>query len=80
MRLVSDQICREHGLSTLKPYRQAQSEKGIKTGEYRATVRGESWKFQLIAVIEDVMKKAGSRQETSSGRCGGGATTCGGRT
>ena len=27
MRLVSDQICREHGLSTLKPYRQAQGEK-----------------------------------------------------
>ena len=63
MRLVSDQICREHGLSTLKPYRQAQGEKGIKTGEYRAAVRGESWKFQLIAAIEDVMKKAGNRED-----------------
>ena len=63
MRLVSDQICREHGLSTLGPYRQAQSEKGIKTGEYRAAVRGESWKFQLIAAIEDAMKRAGSRED-----------------
>ena len=42
MRVLSDQICREHGLSTLKPYRQEWSEKGIKTGEYRAAVRGES--------------------------------------
>lgn len=33
MRMVSDQICREHGLSTLKPYRQEWGEKGIKTGE-----------------------------------------------
>lgn len=63
MRVVSDQICREHGLSTLKPYRQNQSEKGIKTGEYRAALRGESWKFQLITAVEDVMKKVGRRED-----------------
>ena len=63
MRMVSDQICREHGLSTLKPYRQERGEKGIKTGEYRAAVRGESWKFQLIATVEPVMERVGSRED-----------------
>lgn len=78
MRMVSDQICREHGLSTLKPYRQERGEKGIKTGEYRAAVRGESWKFQLITTVEAVMERVGSRR-TSSGKCGGEATMCDGR-
>ena len=63
MRVVSDQICREHGLSILKPYRQERGEKGIKTGEYRAAVRGESWKFQLITTVEAVMERVGSQKE-----------------
>lgn len=63
MRMVSDQICREHGLTTLKPYRQEWGEKGIKTGEYRAAVRGESWKFQLITTVEAVMERVGSRED-----------------
>ena len=63
MRLVSDQICREHGLSTLKPYRQKKQVKGLRPGEYRSAMRGQSWKFQLIAVIEAAMERAGSRDE-----------------
>ena len=63
MRLVSDQICREHGLTTLKPYRQKKQVKGFRPGEYRSAMRGQSWKFQLIAVIEAAMERAGSREE-----------------
>ena len=63
MRLVSDQICREHGLSTLKPYRQKKQVKGLRPGEYRSALRGQSWKFQLIAVIEAAMERTGSREE-----------------
>ncbi len=63
MRLVSDQICREHGLSTLKPYRQAQGEKRNQDRGVPGRRPGESWKFQLIAAIEDVMKKAGNRED-----------------
>ena len=63
MRLVSDQICREHGLTTLKPYRQKKQVKGLRPGEYRSAMRGQSWKFQLIAVIEAAMERAGSREE-----------------
>ncbi|UQT49386.1 relaxase/mobilization nuclease domain-containing protein [Flavonifractor plautii] len=39
MRAVSDQLCLEHGLSTLKPYQQNRRTKGLRTGEYRAAVR-----------------------------------------
>ena len=63
MRLVSDQICREHGLTILKPYRQKKQVKGLRPGEYRSAMRGQSWKFQLIAVIEAAMEHAGSREE-----------------
>ncbi|MBS6372430.1 MAG: relaxase/mobilization nuclease domain-containing protein [Oscillospiraceae bacterium] len=63
MRKVSDQLCEEHGLSTLKPYQQDRRTQGLRAGEYRAASRGESWKFQLIIVIEEVMKRAGTREE-----------------
>lgn len=63
MRKVSDQICMEHGLTTLKPYQQEHRTKGLRAGEYRAAIRGESWKFQLITTVEAVMKVAGSREE-----------------
>ena len=62
MRAASDQLCLEHGLSTLKPYRQNRRTKGLRTGEYRAAVRGESWKFRLITTVEAVMELAGSRE------------------
>ena len=63
MRKVSDQLCEEHGLSTLKPYQQDRRTQGLRAGEYRAASRGESWKFQLIIAIEEVMKRAGTREE-----------------
>ena len=63
MRKVSDQICMEHGLTTLKPYQQDRRTQGLRTREYRAANRGDSWKFQLIITIEEVMKRAGTREE-----------------
>ena len=63
IRKVSDQICMEHGLTTLKPYQQDRRTQGLRTGEYRAANRGDSWKFQLIITIEEVMKRAGTREE-----------------
>lgn len=62
MRKVSDQICMKHGLSTLQPYQQDHRTKGLRAGEYRAALRGESWKFQLITTVEAVMRRAGSRE------------------
>ena len=63
MRKVSDQICMEYGLTTLKPYQQDRRTQGLQTGEYRAANQGDSWKFQLIITIEEAMKRAGTREE-----------------
>lgn len=61
LRRLSDQICEEHGLSILKPY----DERGtnVSTREYRAAVKGQSWKFKLMADIETAMEYSGSKQD-----------------
>ena len=63
MRKASNQICMEHGLTTLKPYHQDRRTQGLRTGEYRAANRGDSWKFQLIIAIKEVMERVGTREE-----------------
>ena len=63
MRKVSNQICMEHGLTTLKPDHQDRRTQGLRTGEYRAANRGDSWKFQLIIAIKEVMERVGTREE-----------------
>ena len=63
MRTVSDQICLEHGLSTLRPYQQEWQTKGMRAVEYRAAAQGQSWKFQLTATVEAVMAQTGSQEE-----------------
>lgn len=61
LRALSDEICQTHRLSTLKPY----EEGGLKisTREYRVAQKGESWKFKLMSVIDESMKKSGSRED-----------------
>lgn len=61
LRQLSDEICSAHGLSVLEPYEKDGAK--LSAREYRAASKGESWKFQLMAVIEDAMKKTGSRRE-----------------
>ena len=61
LRRLSDEICGEHGLSVLKPY--DKSGMKISTKEYRVAVRGQSWKFKLMADIETAMEYSGSRQD-----------------
>lgn len=48
MRKVSDQICMEHGLSTLKLYQQDHRTKGLRTREYRAAIRRASSREEFI--------------------------------
>ena len=61
LRKLSDEICKEHGLSILKPY----DKSGMKmsTREYRVAVKGQSWKFKLMADIETAMEYSGSRRD-----------------
>ena len=63
MRAVSDEICVSHGLSVLKPYEQNGDTKAVGTREYRAALKGESFKFNLISDIEAAMTMCGSREE-----------------
>ena len=62
LRKISDDICRDHGLSVLPPSERRNGH-GIGTREYRATMRGEGWKFGLINDIETAMTQAGDRRE-----------------
>lgn len=60
-RQISDEICMAHGLQVLEPPKKYVQDKAIRPGEYRSAVRGESWKFQLMATIDLCMRKAKTR-------------------
>lgn len=61
LRALSDEICRQHNLSTLVPY----NKDGIKisTREYRTAVKGQSWKFKLMNDIDKAMNISGSKED-----------------
>lgn len=61
LRTLNDEICRAHGLSVLQPY--TENHKGLSPREYRAAVKGQSWKFRLMASIEDAMNNSGNKDE-----------------
>jgi hypothetical protein len=61
LRALNDDICLAHGLSVLAPY--GENHKGLSHREYRAAVKGQSWKFRLMANIEDAMDRSGSKAE-----------------
>ena len=61
LRTLSDNVCNEHGLSVLKPYKKDGA--NISSREYRAAAKGESWKFRLMADINSAMNKSGSKQD-----------------
>jgi hypothetical protein len=72
LRELSDAICREYGLETLKPYRKETPVAGIGTRECRAAERGESWKFRLMNAIDIAMGTSWSKSEfiSNMGRMG----------
>ncbi len=59
---LSDEICMKYGVAMLD--RQPQKKKDVLSDrEYRSAVRGESWKFQLMNAVTEVMKQAKSRKQ-----------------
>lgn len=59
---LSDEICMRYNVDVLD--RQPQKKKDvISDREYRSAVRGESWKFQLMNVVTEVMKQAKSKKQ-----------------
>ena len=62
LRVRNDQICEELGLPKFQKDEQRQS-RGMSNAEYYAASKGESWKFELMRVIDECMRCAGSREE-----------------
>lgn len=62
LRNYSDRICQRFGLETLMPYTKPK-QKAINTREYRAAMKGESWKFALMATIDQAMKYCKTKNE-----------------
>ena len=63
MRRISDRLCAEQQLSVLPEFKQTFDGKSIGTREYRAAVKGDSWKFQAIYTIENAMTQAASKED-----------------
>ena len=61
LRALSDEICGQHNLSTLEPYRKDGMK--ISTREYRTAVKGQSWKFKLMNDIDKAMNISGSKED-----------------
>ena len=62
LRIRNDQICEELGLPKFQRDEQKRS-CGMSNAEYYTASKGESWKFELMRVIDECMRCAGSREE-----------------
>lgn len=60
---LSDEICRKYGVQTIEKQKREQKKDVLSDREYRSAVKGESWKFQLMSTITEVMKKAKSKKQ-----------------
>ena len=61
LRKLSDEICIAHGLSVLQPYQGGKN--SMSSREYRAQLRGNSWKEKLAKDIDTAMSYSGSKDE-----------------
>ena len=62
LRVRNDQICEELGLPKFQRDEQNRS-RGMSNAEYYTASKGESWKFELMRVIDECMRCAGNREE-----------------
>ena len=63
LRAISDELCMAHGLSVLPRRKREQKSNGVSAREYRSAAKGQSWKFQLMAAVDDCMRLTRSREE-----------------
>lgn len=61
-RQVNDKICAAHGLSVLDAPEKHTKKKRMKPGEYQAGLRADSWKLDLIQVINEALEYAVDRE------------------
>ena len=61
LRKLSDEICIAHGFSVLQPYQGGKN--SMSSREYRARLKGNSWKEKLANDIDKAMEFSGSKDE-----------------
>ena len=61
LRDASDKLCQKYGFSIVEPKKA--TEKRMGTREYRSALKGDSWKIDLIVMIEKAMKRAKTKKE-----------------
>ena len=59
---LSDEICMKYSVAVLDKHQQEKRDV-LSDREYRSAVRGESWKFQLMNAVTEVMKQAKSKKQ-----------------
>ena len=62
LRVRNDQICEKLGLPKFQKDEQQKSS-GMSNAEYYPAAKGESWKLELMRVINECMRCAGNREE-----------------
>ena len=62
LRVCNDQICEELGLPKFQRDGQRKTQ-GMSNAEYYTASKGESWKFELMRMIDECMRYAGNREE-----------------
>ena len=63
IRMLNDSLCMKYGFEVCQPKQKQKQVRGISVSEYHTAERGQSWKFQLMNVIDDCMRSARSREE-----------------
>jgi len=63
LRRESDRICQAYGLTTLPTYDPKKKSANLDAREYRAAIKGDSWKLRLCADIDFCMRYARSKKE-----------------
>ena len=63
LRNASDRLCMEYGLSVIPTQQKKKIVRQMSSKEYRSAVRGESYKMQLAAVIDDAMARAKTKED-----------------
>ena len=60
---LSDDICQHHGVHVLDAPKKKMNKDFLSDSEYRSAKRGESFKWELMNVINQVMKQAKSKKQ-----------------
>ena len=60
---LSDEICRQYGVHVLDAPKKKMNKDFLSDSEYRSAKRGESFKWELMNVINQVMKQAKSKKQ-----------------